>query len=125
MGESKEYMTHPEELGCIHISEDVLASIAVGAAAEVEGVGGMMNLGSKKAIARGVKVAVEEDGAVIDLYVMIRYGHAIPEVAERMQSAVSTAVFTKVERPGLVRARACSAKNTRAVDRASRHTARA
>ena len=30
MGESKEYMTHPEELGCIHISEDVLASIAVG-----------------------------------------------------------------------------------------------
>ncbi|MCI9057968.1 MAG: Asp23/Gls24 family envelope stress response protein, partial [Oscillospiraceae bacterium] len=43
-------------------------------------------------IARGVKVAVEEDGAVIDLYVMIRYGHAIPEVAERMQSAVSTAV---------------------------------
>ena len=92
MGETKEYMTHPEELGCIHISEDVLASIAVSAAAEVEGVGGMMNLGSKKAIARGVKVAVEDDGAVIDLYVMIRYGHAIPEVAERMQSAVSTAI---------------------------------
>ena len=92
MGESKEYMTHPEELGCIHISEDVLASIAVGAAAEVEGVGGMMNLGSKKAIARGVKVAVEEDGAVIDLYVMIRYGHAIPEVAENAQRAVMSSV---------------------------------
>ena len=92
MGESKEYMTHPEELGCIHISEDVLASIAVGAAAEVEGVGGMMNLGSKKAIARGVKVAVEEDGAVIDLYVMIRYGHAIPEVAGKIQNAVAAAL---------------------------------
>ena len=33
MGENKEYITHPEELGCIHIYEDVLASIAAGAAA--------------------------------------------------------------------------------------------
>ena len=37
MGENKDYMTHPDEMGCIHISEDVLASIAAGAAAEVEG----------------------------------------------------------------------------------------
>ena len=44
MGENKDYMTHPEELGCIHISEDVLATIAGGAAAEVEGIGGMMSL---------------------------------------------------------------------------------
>ena len=51
-----------------------------------------MNLGSKKAIARGVKVAVEEDGAVIDLYVMIRYGHAIPEVAGKLQGSVSGAI---------------------------------
>ena len=36
MGENKDYMTHPEELGCIHISQDVLASIAAGAVAEVE-----------------------------------------------------------------------------------------
>ena len=39
MGENKEYMTHLEELGCIHISEDVLASIAAGAVAEVESAG--------------------------------------------------------------------------------------
>ena len=32
MGENKDYMTHPDEMGCIHISEDVLASIAAGAA---------------------------------------------------------------------------------------------
>ena len=38
MGENKDYMTHPDEMGCIHISEDVLASIAAGAAAEVEGI---------------------------------------------------------------------------------------
>ena len=48
MGENKEYMTHPEELGCIHISEDVLASIAAGAVTEVEGISGLMNVAAKK-----------------------------------------------------------------------------
>ena len=92
MNENKEYITHPDEMGCIHISEDVLATIAGGAAAEVEGIGGMMSLATKKSNARGVRVAVDEDGAVIDLYVMIRYGYPIPEVAEKIQNAVSTAV---------------------------------
>ena len=92
MGENKEYMTHPEELGCIHISEDVLASIAAGAAAEVEGISGLMNVSSKKSGARGVRMAVDEEGAVIDLFVMIRYGYAIPEVAEKIQNAVSGAI---------------------------------
>lgn len=92
MGENKDYMTHPEDLGCIHISEDVLATIAGGAAMEVEGIGGMMSLATKKSNARGVRVAVDEEGAVIDLYVMIRYGYPIPEVAEKIQNAVSTAI---------------------------------
>ena len=92
MGENKDYMTHPEELGCIHISEDVLASIAGGAAAEVEGISGMMSLAAKKSSAKGVRVSLEDDSAVIDLYVMVRYGYAIPEVAERIQTAASTAI---------------------------------
>lgn len=93
MGESKEYMTHPEELGCIHISEDVLASIAAGAVADVEGISGLMNLAAKKSNVRGVRLAVDsEEGAVIDLYVMIRYGYAIPDVAGKVQSAVSGAI---------------------------------
>ena len=33
-----------------------------------------------------------DDGAVVDLYVMIRYGYPIPEVAEKIQNAVSTAI---------------------------------
>ena len=92
MGENKDYMTHPEELGCIHISQDVLASIAAGAAAEVEGISGMMNLATKKTSARGVRLAVDDDGASVDIYVMIRYGYAIPEVAEKIQGAVSNAI---------------------------------
>ena len=91
MGENKEYMAHPEELGCIHISQDVLASIAAGAAAEVEGISGLMNL-AKKSGARGVRLTLDDDGAAVDLYVMIRYGYAIPEVAEKIQTAVSNAI---------------------------------
>ena len=92
MGDNKDYMTHAEELGCIHISEDVLASLAAGAAEEVEGIGGLMNLAAKKTNAKGVRLAMEEDGAVVDLYIMIRYGYAIPEVAEKIQTSVSGAV---------------------------------
>ena len=91
MGDSKDYMTHAEELGCIHISEDVLASLAAGAAAEVEGISGLMNL-AKKSGARGVRLTLDDDGAAVDLYVMIRYGYAIPEVAEKIQTAVSSAI---------------------------------
>ena len=58
MGENKDYMTHPEDLGCIHISEDVLATIAGGAAMEVEGIGGMMSLATKKSNARGVRLSL-------------------------------------------------------------------
>ena len=92
MGDNKDYMTHPEELGCIHISEDVLASIAGGAAAEVEGLSGMVGLAAKKSSAKGVRVSLEDDSAVFDLYVMVRYGYAIPEVAEHIQTAASTAI---------------------------------
>jgi len=92
MGESKDYMTHPEDLGCIHVSEDVLASLAGRAAAEVEGVSGMLNLATKKSCAKGVRLSLQDEGAVLDLYVMIRYGYAIPEVAEKLQCAVTTAI---------------------------------
>lgn len=92
MGENREYITHNEELGCIHISEDVLAAVSAAAAAEVDGICGMMNVAAKKTAAKGVRVTVEDDSAVIDLYVMLRYGYAIPEVAEKIQNSVSSAV---------------------------------
>ncbi len=92
MVENREYITHDEELGCIHISEDVLAAVSAGAAAEVDGISGMMNLVAKKSGAKGVRVTVEENSAIIDLYVMMRYGYAIPEVAEKIQNAVASAV---------------------------------
>jgi len=85
-------MTRPEERGCSQICEEVLASIAAGAAVEVEGISGLMNLTGKKTNAKGVRIAVEDESAVVDLYVMIRYGYAIPEVAEKIQTAVASSL---------------------------------
>ena len=42
MGESKDYMTLPEQNGSVNIAKDVIAAVAVDAVREVEGVSGMM-----------------------------------------------------------------------------------
>ena len=104
MGESKEYMTLPEENGSINISEEVIAAIAVGAVRDVEGVSGMMtNLGgsvtdlghNKKNAqkgAKGVKIDMTGTALTLDVYLTVQYGHPIPEVAENAQKAVINAV---------------------------------
>lgn len=97
MGDNKEYMTHPEENGSINISEDVVSAIAVGAVCEVEGVAGMLSGGNvsdlmKKNQARGVHLEMDGEAIVLDLYVTVRYGNPIPEVAQNAQKAVAAAV---------------------------------
>ena len=105
MAENKGYTTMTEEQGSIHIAEDVIAAIAVGAVREVEGVSGMMasNLGSSvtdlvngkknaQKSAKGVKVEITESGLKLDLYLTIQYGNPIPAVAENAQKAVAAAV---------------------------------
>ena len=74
MAENKGYMTLSDEKGSIHISEEVIAAIAVGAVREVEGVSGTMGtLGSSVADlvtnkkgaqknAKGVKIEMTETG---------------------------------------------------------------
>ena len=103
MGESKEYMTQPEENGSINISEEVIAAIAVGAVRDVEGVSGMMtNLGgsvtdlvTKKNAqkgTKGVKIDMTGTALVLDVYLTVKFGTPIPEVAENAQKAVISAV---------------------------------
>ncbi|MCI2056683.1 MAG: Asp23/Gls24 family envelope stress response protein [Oscillibacter sp.] len=102
MGESKEYMTLPEENGSINISEEVIAAIAVGAVRDVEGVSGMMtsmgsvtDLTAKKSAqkgTKGVKIDMTGTAMALDIYLTVQYGHPIPEVAENAQKAVAAAV---------------------------------
>ena len=94
----------PEENGSINISEEVIAAIAVGAVREVEGVSGMMTslggsvtdlVNNKKNAqkgTRGVKIDMTGAALKLDLYLTVRYGTPIPEVAENAQKAVSSAV---------------------------------
>lgn len=104
MADNKEYLVLPEEDGNIHISEDVIAAIAVGAVREVEGVSGMMtNLGgsvtdlltNKKSAQKGakaVKVEKTEAGLELELYLTVAYGNPVLEVAENAQKAVKASV---------------------------------
>ena len=94
----------PEEDGTIHISEEVIAAIAVGAVREVEGVSGMMtNLGgsvtdlvnNKKNAQKGtkaVKIEMAEDVLNLEVYITVTYGYPVLEVAENTQKAVKSAI---------------------------------
>ena len=96
--DNKEYMTHQESMGTIQISEDVVAAIATTAALEVEGVGGLMNanmadfLGGKKLTAKGVRVELVEGALQVQLFLMIRYGSAVADVAGKVQKGVFSAL---------------------------------
>lgn len=83
------------------ISEDVIGIIAGIAAAEVEGVSGMtlgfvdginQLIGSNKKFAKGVKIELEGSKVIIDLYVIVKYGVRIPDVAFSIQNAVKASV---------------------------------
>ena len=84
------------ELGNIRIADDVVKTIAAKAAADVEGVyklaGGVVDEVSKmlgkKRPTNGVKVEVGEVECSIEVYLVIKYGYKIPEVAEEVQKAV-------------------------------------
>lgn len=96
MSENKDYISRADELGNIHISEEVLAAVAAAAAAEVSGVSAMAaNFGSeiaellgKKNLAKGVHILVEEEKITVELAVLMAYGHTIPEVGKAVQENV-------------------------------------
>ncbi len=100
MSENKEYVSRSDELGNIHISEEVLAAIAAAATLEVEGVNALSaNLGSdlaellgKKHLAKGIHVQMEEDKVKVDLSILLDYGHTIPEIGKAVQDGVKNAV---------------------------------
>ena len=98
MADNKEYMTHQDNMGTIQISEDVVATIATTTALEVDGVGGLMSanvsdyLGGKKLSNKGVRVEMEDGAIVVYLFIMIRYGNAVAEVAGKVQSGVFAAL---------------------------------
>ena len=87
-------------LGTIRIADEVVSIIAGLAATEVEGVagmsggiaGGIAEILGRKNFSKGVKVEVGEKEAAIDLYIIVKYGVRIPDIALNVQEAVKIAI---------------------------------
>ena len=104
MGESKEYMTLPEENGSINISEEVIAAIAVGAVRDVEGVSGMVtamggsvtdlvhNKKNAQKGAKGVKIDMTGAALVLDIYLTENAQKAVIGAVEAMTGCSVEAV---------------------------------
>ena len=83
------------------ISEDVVATIVAHALSEVEGVGSLgikpgvsvADFATKTNWGKGLKIYISEDNTVaIDADIVIRYGYSVVDVADSVQTAISTAV---------------------------------
>lgn len=87
-------------LGTIRIADEVVSIIAGLAATEVEGVagmsggiaGGIAEILGRKNFSKGVKVEVGEKEAAVDLYIIVKYGSRIPDVALNVQESVKNAI---------------------------------
>ncbi len=88
------------DLGSVRIADDVVAIIAGLAATEVEGVagmsggfaGGIAEILGKKNLSKGVKVEVGEKETTVELFIIVKYGSRIPDVAWNIQKNVKTAI---------------------------------
>jgi len=89
-------------LGAIRIADEVVSIIAGLAATEVEGIagmsggiaGGIAEMLGRKNFAKGVKVEGGEKEAAVDLYIIVKYGVRIPDIALAAQENVKQAIET-------------------------------
>ena len=100
MDQAKEMVKKDNSLGSIRIADEVVSISAGLAATEVEGIagmsggiaGGIAEMLGRKNFAKGVKVEVGEKEAAVDLYIIVKYGVRIPDVALAAQENVKQAI---------------------------------
>jgi len=94
-------ITASGKAGQIKISDEVLAIISGTAAHEVDGVisGRTPNdrfAKSKRIFAKNVKINMNQDRAIVDIRILVRFGYRIHEISEEVQRRVKTALETMV-----------------------------
>ncbi len=102
MEQEKSVVKKETNLGSIRIADEVVSIIAGLAATEVDGVagmsggiaGGIAEMLGRKNFAKGVKVEVGEKEAAVDLFVIVKYGVRIPDIALAVQENVKQAIET-------------------------------
>ncbi|MBQ7523510.1 MAG: Asp23/Gls24 family envelope stress response protein [Oscillospiraceae bacterium] len=101
MAENKEYISQNHEGGSVHISEEVVASVAAIAAMEVDGVCGLSaKIGAdiaemlgKKNLGKGVRLTVgEANDVTVDCYIVVELGGNVMAIAKNVQDAVASAL---------------------------------
>jgi len=89
--------------GNVKISADVISTIAAIAAEEVPGVYGMYSslpgviaekLGTKKIQSKGVKVELSDGNVSADVYIIVKYGVKVRDVAVSVQENVKNNIET-------------------------------
>ena len=100
-------ITKTTDLGDIHLSLDVVASITGGAATECYGVVGMASqkivkdgfydLLGKDNYAKGIVVEDGETGIILNVYIIVGYGVKISEVVYEVQKKVKYVLETTLD----------------------------
>ena len=90
-------MDAEKEIGKIDISEDVIASIASLATMEIDGVVGGLTKDiaaklSKKYPAKGVRITRDDSDISVDLFLVLKYGVQIQEIASQVQEKVKHSI---------------------------------
>ncbi|MBQ7758554.1 Asp23/Gls24 family envelope stress response protein [Anaerotignum sp.] len=86
--------------GQIQIADEVVGVIAVTAALEVEGVvagahgKGIVEFFGKKGHTKCVKIAKDENEAVLDMEIIVKFGTKVQKVAAEVQERVKSTVET-------------------------------
>lgn len=89
-------------LGKVEIAPEVIEVIASIASSEVDGVASMRgNFASgvverlgKKNHGKGVRVELTEEGIIVDVYVVMKFGVSIPTVAKNIQDNIRQTLVT-------------------------------
>lgn len=87
-------------IGVVKIANDVVATIAGLAAADVVGIagmsggvaGGIAEMLGRKNLTKGVKVEVGDSDTIVDIFCIVEYGISITTVAANVQNRVKNAV---------------------------------
>ena len=82
------------------ITDEVLAIMAGVAASDVRGVagmsggfaGGIAEVFGRRTLPKGVKVVTKNDTTTVDLYVIVKYGYRIPDLAYEIQETVKSTI---------------------------------
>lgn len=102
----KELENNIQNMGTVKISEEVLAAIAALATDSVEGVEEIIGAksssfmgSSKKNLGKGIKISLEDNQALVDLSISVRYGEVLVDVAKKVQDSVRHSIENMTDIP--------------------------